>query len=110
MRAIYSLPKMNVGLDHERVHTHPLDRVRGERVSCGHDELIDLFDRRRLPQTDVVANSLPREVHLVELADFHDRPQRTMVLGEVQQLVVIPIASQPSLPLNRLAHSFAARR
>ena len=101
---------MNVGLDHERVRTHRLGRVEGERVSCGRNELINLFDRRRLPQTDVVANPRPREVRLVELADFHDRSQRAMVLGEDMQLVVIQITPQLPLPLNRLPHPFVARR
>lgn len=86
---------MNVGLDHERVRTHRLDRVGDELVPCGHDELTDTLNRRRLQQADVVANPLPREVRLVELANFHDRPQCAMVLGEVMQLVVIQIAPQP---------------
>ena len=95
---------MNVGLDHERVRTHRLGRVEGERVSCGRNELINLFDRRRLPQTDVVANPRPREVRLVELADFHDRSQRAMVLAKAKMAIQLPMINaaifiKPPMPV-----------
>ena len=86
---------MNVGLDHERVRPHRLDGFGDQLVPRAHDELINLLNGGRSQQTDVVANPLPREVRLVELADFHDRPQRAMVLSEIMQLVVIQIAPQP---------------
>ena len=86
---------MNVGLDDERVRTHFLDRLGHEHMPLRHDQPIDVVDRLSPQQTNVVANPLPGEVGLVELADLHDRSQRPMVLGEVLQLVVIQIAAQP---------------
>ena len=102
---------MNVSLNHERVRTHPLDRIGNQRVSLADDELTDALNRRRLQQTDVVANPFPRELCLVELPDVHDRPQRAMVLGEVMQLVVIQIAPQPHRRQHQdapITQSFAA--
>lgn len=41
---------------------------------------------------------LSREVHLVELADFYNRPQLAMILGEIMCRVVVQIEFPQTAP------------
>ena len=86
---------MDVRLHHKGVTTHRLDRLRRQLVSRRHNQVVDLLQRFRLQQTDVVANPPPIKIHLLlPVANAHHQAQGAVLLGQVLQFVVIEVATQ----------------
>ena len=65
-------------------------------MSLDDDRVVDVFERFRTEEAEVVANPPPVEgLFLLPVADPHDVPQRAMLFGQVLQFVVVEVASQP---------------
>ncbi len=86
---------MNVCLHHKGIATHRRDRLGCQLVSRGYEQVVDLFQRGRLQQAQVVPNPAPIKVLLVlPVANTHHQPQGAVLLGQVLQFVVIEVAPQ----------------
>lgn len=85
---------MNVRLDHKRIATHRLDRLRYQLVSRSHEEVIDLHQRFRPQQAQVVPNPSPIKVgFFLPIANAHHQPQGAVLLRQILQFVVIEVAA-----------------
>ena len=93
---------MNVRLDHKRIAAHRLDRLRYQLVSRSHEEVVDLLQRFRPQQAQVVPKPAPIKVLFVlPVANAHHQPQGSVLLRQVLQFVVIEVATQPDRRQHR---------
>src|SRR5512140_2846599 len=87
---------VDVGGHHERVAPDCLGRLGDKAMPLGNDQVVEPLDRVGREQTDVVAEASPVERLVVApTVDTQDSSQRTMLLGEVLEPIVVEVAAQP---------------
>ncbi len=109
---------MNVRFHDERIRPHALSGRAVQRLAVADDRVAERCQRRRLQLTERVTNPPRAEARLggAPLAQAEQRPQRSMILRLVLQLVVIEVAPQANrgqhddLPIVEAGPSHVAAR